>query len=136
MYKVTYKKENTALVISALIVIGLIIGAYFILKKNPETNQGVISECLKLHEQFSPSVKEGAWEAVEIGDLGNEPISINNLGAKKFQEAAREKKDIQANYGPFIMEKRLTRDGPFVQETNPELIRCSKDRIIISIWQP
>ncbi len=109
-------------------------------QKSPEGKKegNVVSPCLKLLEEINSTfiTNESKWEVVEISAISEEPVSINNLGAKRFQETARNNKDIQANYGPFIMERREKEGGEFIQETNSELKKCAQDKLIISIWQP
>ncbi len=108
-----------------------------LLDNENKSKEEKLSSCLMLLEQVNASlIDESEWEAVEIDKVNEEKVSLNNLAAKKFQEASRNKEEIQANYGPFIMEKTKTRGGEIIQETNPELIKCAQDRIIISIWQP
>jgi hypothetical protein len=100
-------------------------------------NTDKVSKCLKLLEKVNlTSITENKWEAFEISEINGIPVSINNLGVKTFQEVIQKRKDIQVNYGPFLMEKTEKKGGKFIQETNQELIKCAQDKIIISIWQP
>jgi hypothetical protein len=95
------------------------------------------SDCLKLLERINaPLMTQGEWEGIEIDKVNGEPVSLTNSAAKKLQEVFQKKSDIQANYGPFIMEKTEIQGGKFIQETNPDLIKCAQNKLIVSIWQP
>ncbi len=135
-------KDLGKIISSIFVLILFIITFVFILqdkhlrvKEDGYTNKP--SECLRLLEQVNSSLfPESEWEAVEINEVNGIPISVNNLDAKKLQEVIEDHNYIQANYGPFIMEKRIKKGGKFIQEINSELIKCAQDRIIMSIWQP
>lgn len=134
-------KKYIKLVLSVGVIFVFGLGIYYLSKENKVFNHLVsknqVSNCLKLLERVNFSlIDQGEWEAVEIDKVNEEPVSINNLAAKKLQEVSRGRKDVQANYGPFIMEKTYERSGEFTQENNPELIKCAQDKIILSTWQP
>ena len=106
-------------------------------KSKPEGKKDVaVSSCLQLlHQADALLVGDRNWEDVEISEIGGVPVSIDNVEVRKFQESAKQNKDIRVNYGPFIMERTNVREGSFMTETNLELIKCAQNKLIISVWQ-
>jgi hypothetical protein len=133
------KAKNIKLILSIVIICLFALMFFWASnsKSKPEGKKDVaVSSCLQLlHQADALLVGDRNWEDVEISEIGGVPVSIDNVEVRKFQESAKQNKDIRVNYGPFIMERTNVREGSFMTETNLELIKCAQNKLIISVWQ-